>query len=167
MRSANPSTVTICAPCARGAGTRQAITALPSKNTVHAPHSPSAQPSFVPISAPSSRNKRRSDFSCPLLKVYFFPLTVVSIGVAGNSEFPRSVLNSEFDPFPQSITGSRGNPACSSPSRRLRNPRRTLTRTISRRYAADARMSSMGRLDSIARRAARARTSSVRLFPAK
>ena len=48
---ARPSTVTIRAPCAWAAGTRQRMTGSPSISTVHAPHSPSPQPSFVPVSA--------------------------------------------------------------------------------------------------------------------
>src|SRR6185436_20514278 len=79
------SIVMISASCARGAGTRHAITALPSRNTVHAPHSPSAQPSFVPIKFPSSRRSRRIVLSCPLLNIYFLPLMVVSIGLDGDS----------------------------------------------------------------------------------
>src|SRR6266542_3277496 len=98
----------ISAPWARGAGTRHAITALPSRKTVHAPHSPSAQPSLVPIKFPSSRNRRNNVLLCPLLKVYFFPFIVVSIAEAGNwldaGTFPFNLS------FPHSKIGSDGIP---------------------------------------------------------
>src|SRR5215203_1231024 len=100
----------ISAPCARGAGTRHAITALPSRKTVHAPHSPSAQPSLVPIKFPSSRNRRSKVLSCPLVKVYFFPLIVVWIADEGNwfnvGIFPFPSF------FPHNRIGSDGIPAC-------------------------------------------------------
>ena len=41
-------------------GTRHESTGAPSTRTVHAPHSPSPQPSFVPVSARSSRRTSRS-----------------------------------------------------------------------------------------------------------
>jgi len=128
---ARPSTVMICAPCARGAGTRQAITALPSRNTVHAPHSPSAQPSFVPVNMPSSRSRRSNVLSCPLLKEYCFPLIVVSIVCSGNL---LTVCGyAAFCFFPVKRIGFLGIPSCSFPSRIAVRPRLVMTRTISRR----------------------------------
>ena len=44
------------------AGTRHELTGTPSISTVHAPHSPSPQPSFVPVSAQSSRSTSSSRF---------------------------------------------------------------------------------------------------------
>ena len=65
LPGANPSMVVILALWALGAGTRHDITASPSRNTVQAPHSPSAQPSFDPVSPASSRRRRRRDLACP------------------------------------------------------------------------------------------------------
>ncbi len=43
-------------------GTRHALTGSPSRRTVHAPHSPSPHPSFVPARPQSSRRTSRSRF---------------------------------------------------------------------------------------------------------
>src|SRR5215207_8379511 len=108
---ASPSIVTISAPCARGAGTRQAITALPSRNTVQAPHSPSAQPSFVPIIPTSSRRNLSSVFSCPVVIEYSLPLIIVLIDdkdlVSSSFILPLSA----FSFLPHNITASIGIPA--------------------------------------------------------
>src|SRR5260221_8133994 len=109
---ASPSTVMISAPCARGAGTRQAITALPSRKIVHAPHSPSAQPSLVPIKFPSSRKSRNRVLSYPFLKEYFLPLIIVSMGLDGDACNDWRLL-SEIS-LSQHSTLSDGIPACDS-----------------------------------------------------
>ena len=41
-------------------GTKHESTGAPSTSTVHAPHSPSPQPSFVPVNPRSSRRTSRS-----------------------------------------------------------------------------------------------------------
>jgi hypothetical protein len=53
---AKPSIVRISAPSACKTGTRQLFTSAPSISIEHAPHSPSPQPSFVPVNFNSSRN---------------------------------------------------------------------------------------------------------------
>src|SRR3954451_6288067 len=53
---ASPSTVVTCDPSAETASTMQLFTALPSSRTVHAPHSPVSQPTFVPVSPSWSRS---------------------------------------------------------------------------------------------------------------
>ena len=57
---ARPSIVAMSAPCARPAGTRQDMTAMPSRNTVQAPHSPSAHPSLEPVRPAWSRSQSSS-----------------------------------------------------------------------------------------------------------
>ena len=57
---ASPSTVEMDAPSTWQSGTRHESTGAPSSRTVQAPHSPSPQPSFVPVSARSSRRTSRS-----------------------------------------------------------------------------------------------------------
>src|SRR5712692_5456952 len=64
---AMPSMVLILQPSACSAGTRQLLTMAPSSSTVQAPHSPSPQPSFVPVSFSSSRitsSKRAMGYAC-------------------------------------------------------------------------------------------------------
>src|SRR5262249_45873129 len=51
------------APSTCAAGTRHELTGAPSISTVHAPHSPSPQPSFVPVSRQCSRRTSRSRLS--------------------------------------------------------------------------------------------------------
>src|ERR1041384_3885536 len=53
---ATPSIVVISDPFTWATGTRQLFTIRPSTITVHAPHSPSPHPSFVPVSSNCSRN---------------------------------------------------------------------------------------------------------------
>ena len=48
-RPFSPSMVVTRAPRTWPTGTRQDVTATPSTSTVHAPHSPSPHPSFVPV----------------------------------------------------------------------------------------------------------------------
>src|SRR5579872_188400 len=51
-----PSIVRMSAPSASMAGIRQLLTIAPFSRIEHAPHSPSPQPSFVPVRRNSSRN---------------------------------------------------------------------------------------------------------------
>src|SRR5258706_6874114 len=155
----------ISAPCARGAGTRQAITALPSRKIVHAPHSPSAQPSLVPIKFPSSRKSRSRVLSCPFLKEYFLPLIIVSMGLDGDACDDWRLL-SEISLL-HNRTASDGIPACSSLLSIDLNPRRVHTRTISRRYDAELRTSSMGLLAFIVKGAASSIISAVNFLPSR
>jgi len=71
---------------------------------------------------------------------------------------------SSFFSFPHNNTGSLGIPARSRFSRMDVSPRAVQTRTISRRYEADARISSIGLLAPIVRRAASAMFLSVSFF---
>ena len=50
-RGASPSTVRTSVPSTWQTGTRQLRTGSAVESTVHAPHSPSPQPSLVPVSA--------------------------------------------------------------------------------------------------------------------
>src|SRR5678815_3304495 len=68
--------VLIIAPAACATGTRQLLTISPLRTTEQAPHSPSPQPSFVPVRCSCSRrtsNRRSSGWA---FKVSAFPLTV-------------------------------------------------------------------------------------------
>jgi CO/xanthine dehydrogenase Mo-binding subunit len=58
--SDRPSTVRTMRPSTWQTGTRQASTTWPSRITEHAPHSPSPQPSFVPVRPRSSRRTSSS-----------------------------------------------------------------------------------------------------------
>ena len=58
--SDRPSTVRTIRPSTWQIGTRQASTTWPSRSTEQAPHSPSPQPSFVPVSPRSSRRTSSS-----------------------------------------------------------------------------------------------------------
>ena len=59
--AASPSTVTIVGAVRLAPpGTRHDITAAPSRCTVHAPHSPSAQPSLVPVQTDGRRAASRA-----------------------------------------------------------------------------------------------------------
>ena len=58
--AASPSTVVTLAPSASTARTRHESTLTSSSSTVHAPHSPTRQHSFVPVSPRSSRSTSRS-----------------------------------------------------------------------------------------------------------
>src|SRR5580704_5506477 len=57
---ATPSIVRMSVPSACNTGTRQLFTSAPSISTEHAPHSPSPQPSFVPVSFNCSRSTSSS-----------------------------------------------------------------------------------------------------------
>ena len=117
-----PSMVTICAWCALGAGTRHAMTASPSRKTVQAPHSPSAQPSLVPGSSASSRRSRRRDLACAGDNTYAFPLMLVSIGLPASWAVALSFAATAA-PEPRSRIGDSGKSAASVPSRIARNAR--------------------------------------------
>jgi len=52
-----PSTVSIFAPSAFAAGTRQLLTNFPLIKTEHVPHSPAPHPSLVPVKSKSSLRK--------------------------------------------------------------------------------------------------------------
>ena len=80
-RFARPSIVVITEPCAAAAGTKHDITAAPSSHTVHAPHSPSAQPSLVPVK-PASRRAFSSVFPPASSSVLASPLIVASTAPA-------------------------------------------------------------------------------------
>src|SRR5208282_2292236 len=58
--SATPSIVVRFAPAACSAGMRQLLTNLPSIKTEQEPHSPSPQPSFVPVNPSSCRRTSNS-----------------------------------------------------------------------------------------------------------
>ena len=73
---AAPSIVITRRPSACAAGTMQESTATPSISTVHAPHSPSPQPSLVPVRPQSSRNTSRSRFIGCAVTLRERPLTV-------------------------------------------------------------------------------------------
>src|SRR5579863_5798524 len=75
----NPSIVVTFDPCAWSTGTRQLFTSVPSIITEHAPHSPSAQPSFVPVN-PSSCRSTSSNLSIGYARTVFeSPFTVKEI----------------------------------------------------------------------------------------
>ena len=57
---ATPSIVVTDAPSTCNTGVRQLLTSSPSTSTAHAPHSPSPQPSFVPVSCNSTRSTSSS-----------------------------------------------------------------------------------------------------------
>ena len=65
-----------CGACT--AGTRQEFTGTPSMSTVHAPHSPSPQPSLVPVTPQSSRSTSSRRFMGGTRTRRRFPLTVKS-----------------------------------------------------------------------------------------
>src|SRR5579862_7155029 len=72
----NPSIVVTFDPCAWSTGTRQLFTSVPSIITEHAPHSPSPQPSFVPVN-PSSCRSTSSNLSIGYARTVFkSPFTV-------------------------------------------------------------------------------------------
>src|SRR5580704_9485169 len=76
---ARPSIVTIFAPFACSAGIRQLFTSIPSIKTEQEPHSPSPQPSFVPVNPSSCRrtsSRRSIGYACTDSN---FPFTVNEI----------------------------------------------------------------------------------------
>src|SRR6266511_2772074 len=76
----SPSTVRTFASCIWQTGARHEFTTSPSTITEQAPHSPSPQPSFVPVKRRSSRNTSRSRFiggasisrTTPLISKFIF-----------------------------------------------------------------------------------------------
>jgi len=72
----SPSIVVTTEPRAWANGTRQEFTGWPSTITVHAPHSPSPHPSFVPVSPHSSRKTSRRRFIGGAETSRLFPLSV-------------------------------------------------------------------------------------------
>src|SRR5258708_38516921 len=71
-----PSIVLIFVPLTWATGTRQLLTTSPSIKTEHAPHSPSPQPSLVPVNFNCSRNTSSSRSSGYASSVLPIPLTV-------------------------------------------------------------------------------------------
>src|SRR5947199_10806107 len=104
--------VTIFALWACGAGTRHDITACPLSQTVHAPHSPSAQPSLVPVKPASSRRA----FSNVL--VVAEPGNVVGELLIVVSIWPVNGIDVDASPPASRRTGRSGQPARSSPLRK-------------------------------------------------
>src|ERR1700676_4131354 len=80
---ARPSTVSIHEPSAWSTGTMQLFTSSPSKRTEHEPHSPSPQPSLVPVRRKSSRSTSSRRFIGGTHTVCEAPFTRKSIEVQG------------------------------------------------------------------------------------
>src|SRR5436309_5084318 len=80
---ARPSMVVMLAPSAWEMGTRQLLTRTPSRSTEHAPHSPSPQPSFTPVSFKSSRSTSSSLCMGQASTVWTMPLTSSRTAVLG------------------------------------------------------------------------------------
>ena len=73
---AMPSMVVISVPSACRMGMRQELIRSPLRMTAQAPHSPSPQPSFVPVNWRSSRRTSRRRFIGGASMVSCFPLMV-------------------------------------------------------------------------------------------
>src|SRR5215813_6389240 len=73
---ASPSMVVTSRPWASSAKIRQESTVLPSSSTVQAPHSPSLQPSLVPVRCNSSRSSCNNDCCGSIATSYGVPFTV-------------------------------------------------------------------------------------------
>src|SRR5262245_43442463 len=101
--SAMPSMVSISAPSASGASTRQLHTRRPSMVTLQAPQSPEPQPSLLPVSPSVSRRassrvwlaSHRNSVGAPLMVVLHgsWPLAVSPVfdavdAIAGNESRP-------------------------------------------------------------------------------
>ncbi len=80
--AAMPSTVRTSRPSTWQMGTRQLSTTSPSRSTEHAPHSPSPQPSFEPVSPRSRRRTSRSRRPPGTTTSIGCPLTVKRSGAA-------------------------------------------------------------------------------------
>src|SRR5215217_8134806 len=78
---ATPSIVVISDPFTWATGTRQLFTICPSTITVHAPHSPSPHPSFVPVSCNCSRNTSSSLAMGNTSRLRDSPLTLKLISI--------------------------------------------------------------------------------------
>src|ERR1043165_3985547 len=74
-------------------GTRQLFTIWPSIITVHAPHSPSPQPSFVPVKLNCSRrtSSRRSSGKACSVRASLFTLQLILIFSAKNLMRPYDI----------------------------------------------------------------------------
>src|ERR1700738_4630512 len=75
LSAAKPSIVVICAPEACSAGIKQLLTKTPSTNTEHEPHSPSPQPSLVPVNPSCNRNTSSSRSMAKARTVTVLPFT--------------------------------------------------------------------------------------------
>src|SRR6202043_2166767 len=75
LSAAKPSIVVICAPEACNTGIRQLLTKTPSTNTEHEPHSPSPQPSLVPVNPICTRNTSSNRSMGKAHTVMVFPFT--------------------------------------------------------------------------------------------
>src|SRR5688572_25723817 len=84
------------APCTCATGTRHEFTASPSTSTVHAPHSPSPQPSFVPVSPHSSRSTSRRRVSGCAFTATVLRLIFKRIVVSGSAGPPDRRLHDLF-----------------------------------------------------------------------
>src|SRR5262245_17806808 len=102
---ASPSIVRTFLPATSRTGVMHERTAWPSIKTVHAPHSPSPQPYFVPVNCKSSRSTSSSGLASSVIKDSSRPLTVIfssrRIGscsqliVAGDGLYPEVGTSSE------------------------------------------------------------------------
>src|SRR5262245_28315535 len=86
---ASPSTVVIRDPTPWQAGIRQEFTSLSSTMTEQAPHSPSPQPSLVPVSLRSSRSTSSKRFMGGTSTLRAMPLTSNSIFIAKSTQSRR------------------------------------------------------------------------------
>src|SRR5580704_4226764 len=81
--------VRISPPAACATGTRQLLTSAPSSRTEHAPHSPSPQPSFVPVSASSLRSASSNRSIGHARKRRGEPFTVHAISILAEASGTR------------------------------------------------------------------------------
>src|SRR4051812_38215088 len=89
--SSRPSIVVTSMPPASTARTRQEFTARPSISTVHAPHSPSAQHSLLPV---RSRSHRRASSSVSLLDTSTERATSLTVRSTGYRSARSGVIGS-------------------------------------------------------------------------
>src|SRR5262245_40044743 len=111
-RSGAPSdsTVSTRRPATWQTGTRQLFTGRPSRRTVHAPHSPSPQPSFVPVRPKSSRRTSMSRLKGGPPKRCGRPFTV-SRSTLHSFSFPELYQGLELGNHEQVFGSTRG-PLC-------------------------------------------------------
>src|ERR1700704_3239663 len=67
--------VVMCVPEACSTGIKQLLTKTPSTNTEHEPHSPSPQPSLVPVNPSGNRNTSSSRSMAKARTVTALPFT--------------------------------------------------------------------------------------------
>ena len=158
--AARPSTVTTSVPSARAAGVRQASTARPLRCTVQAPHSPSAQPSLVPVRPSSSRSQSSSVAEAAPAARRGWPLTTA----ATSSASVRSRRGPGRTGLPEAASwgGEGGQAEASVPAASALRARSTATFTVRVRYRAVARRSSIGSTPAAAASATSAAASSRR-----